>query len=337
MSCSLVVIVGQGSSRSSKRREIPDHHRRNVANHLLQTAASSVQQLLDFERQGHLCARAFLNPQELSSLEACVTEAAESQKLNAYRHRVAVLCPGVDPFSVTTIQEAQNIIRLKGTDELGFLQTFNLHQRSQAVREWTSHPRLCSTVAALLGVERVRLYQDCLFLKMPGFGETNWHSDLNMVPIDTNSFLTVWIPLRSLEKDDSSLHFASGSHRDFALPYWQSNEGMMNLQGRGYPINTYSKLALGDLTFHHGWTLHWAPGQPLGGTHRAAWTISYFADGARILCTKHARRKVQEEDAWSFQAWRKDIKEGQLARHPLLPAVFPDQEKILSGRRRFST
>lgn len=48
------------------------------------------------------------------------------------------------------------------------------------------------------------------------------------------------------------------------------------------------------------------------------------------------RRKVQEEDAWSFQAWRKDIKEGQLARHPLLPAVFPDQEKILSGRRRFS-
>lgn len=49
------------------------------------------------------------------------------------------------------------------------------------------------------------------------------------------------------------------------------------------------------------------------------------------------RRKVQEEDAWSFQAWRKDIKEGQLARHPLLPAVFPDQERILSGRRRFST
>jgi hypothetical protein len=44
---------------------------------------------------------------------------------------------------------------LQGTDELGFLQTFNLHQRSQAVREWTSHPRLCSTVAALLGVERV--------------------------------------------------------------------------------------------------------------------------------------------------------------------------------------
>lgn len=57
---------------------------------------------------------------------------------------------------------------------------------------------------------QVRLYQDCLFQKMPGFGVTNWHSDLNMVPLDTNSFLTVWIPLRSLAKTDSSLHFASG-------------------------------------------------------------------------------------------------------------------------------
>ena len=48
-------------------------------------------------------------------------------------------------------------------------------------------------------------------MKMPGFGVTNWHSDLNMVPIDTNSFVTVWIPLRALDSTDSSLHFASGS------------------------------------------------------------------------------------------------------------------------------
>jgi hypothetical protein len=57
---------------------------------------------------------------------------------------------------------------------------------------------------------QVRLYQDCLFQKMPGFGVTNWHSDLNMVPLDTNSFLSVWIPLRALDNADSSLHFASG-------------------------------------------------------------------------------------------------------------------------------
>ena len=42
-------------------------------------------------------------------------------------------------------------------------------------------------------------------------------------------------------------------------------------------------------TIHHGWTLHWAPEQPASQPARAAWTVSYFADGARILQTKHAR------------------------------------------------
>lgn len=170
---------------------------------------------------------------------------------------------------------------------------------------------------------QVRLYQDCLFQKMPGFGVTNWHSDLNMVPLDTNSFLTVWIPLRSLAKTDSSLHFASGSHRDFALAYWQNNQGMANLESRGYPVVDYPCMTLGDVSIHHGWTLHWAPGQPGTGPARAAWTVSYFADGAKVLATRHTRRKLQDEDGWSYQAWRKDLKEGQVARHPLLPVVYP--------------
>ena len=42
--------------------------------------------------------------------------------------------------------------------------------------------------AELLGADeeegdRVRLYQSCVFVKPPGFGETNWHSDANMVRI----------------------------------------------------------------------------------------------------------------------------------------------------------
>lgn len=51
--------------------------------------------------------------------------------------------------------------------------------------------RLARIAAELLGADenegdRVRLYQSCVFVKPPGFGETNWHSDANMVPLDTN-------------------------------------------------------------------------------------------------------------------------------------------------------
>lgn len=43
------------------------------------------------------------------------------------------------------------------------------------------------------------LLQDCVFLKEPGFAETNWHSDLRMAPLDTNDFITAWIPLRPVQ------------------------------------------------------------------------------------------------------------------------------------------
>ena len=72
-----------------------------------------------------------------------------------------------------------------------------------------------------------------------GFGETNWHSDANMVPLDTNRFVTLWLPLRPLREDDAALVFASGSHRDFALPYWHTLEGEFILifsNLRGYPV-----------------------------------------------------------------------------------------------------
>ena len=50
--------------------------------------------------------------------------------------------------------------------------------------------------------EHERIYvvdaQSTVFLKRPGDGPTHWHSDLNMVPIDTNQFVTIWIPLRPI-------------------------------------------------------------------------------------------------------------------------------------------
>ncbi len=77
--------------------------------------------------------------------------------------------------------------------------------------------------------------QDCVFLKEPGFSETNWHSDLRMAPFDTNSYITAWLPLRAIQggDDDSGLIFACGSHRDFALPFWHNLQGR-DLGDRGY-------------------------------------------------------------------------------------------------------
>ena len=118
-------------------------------------------------------------------------------------------------------------------------------------------------------------------LQEPGYSDTNWHSDLRMAPLDTNDFVTAWIPLRRIKvretcsaimhsnqnrsaalstilsnlkilsilfcilqaSQDSGLVFASGSHRDFALPFWHSTSlENMDLSARGYPISSLGKL-----------------------------------------------------------------------------------------------
>ena len=66
--------------------------------------------------------------------------------------------------------------------ELPFLQAFNCWRHFPEHFERLARcPRLAATAAQLLGVDRVRLYQDSLFLKRPGDGSTRWHSDLHMV------------------------------------------------------------------------------------------------------------------------------------------------------------
>jgi hypothetical protein len=84
------------------------------------------------------------------------------------------------------------------------------------------------------------------------------------------------------------LAFASGSHRDFALPYWHDEQGLAaGLGGRGYEVERYGPLALGDATWHAGWTLHSAPGQPTSQPARVALAASFFADGAKRLSTRY--------------------------------------------------
>jgi hypothetical protein len=90
-------------------------------------------------------------------------------------------------------------------------------------------------------------------------------------------------------------------------------------------------MEVGDVSWHHGWTLHCAGPQPEGTPPRVALAISFFADGARLV----PRRKktdpsvhlsmMHTEDAETFEGWRSSLKDGAIAAHPLLPIVWPSK------------
>jgi len=91
-------------------------------------------------------------------------------------------------------------------------------------------------------------------------------------------------------------------------------------------------MALGDVSFHHGWMVHSAAPQPPGTQPRRALTVSFFADGARLLpregsrlaAARHLKPGVlHSEDAESYGSWLRDLKGGARAVHEQLPLVWP--------------
>ena len=183
---------------------------------------------------------------------------------------------------------------------------------------------LWPVAAKLLGVNAVRLYQDSLYVKRPGDGPTAWHSDLTDAPFDTNDMITCWIPLQpvpSQEDGGSALSFASGSHRDFALPYW-SDPLETDLSERYEDrLVDYGSFDVGDCSWHHGWTLHSAPENNLSET-RLAYAISFIAEGTRLLQSEGHIRYPDNEDDAPYAAWINDLGWGGYAEHSLLPITW---------------
>lgn len=86
-------------------------------------------------------------------------------------------------------------------------------------------------------------------------------------------------------------------------------------------------MQLGDVSWHHGWTLHSAGSQPPGTPPRAALAVSYFADGAKLLARKTdpsiLKILLHDEDAESYMDWVKDVADGAVVSHDATPLVYP--------------
>eukprot|EP00741_Cyanophora_paradoxa_P024747 tig00000293_g23891.t1 len=276
--------------------------------------------VLEYERNGYALTRGLFDSDDVESLKPHLKRAFEAEELAAIKQKILVVA-GKKAYERAEREGnwRQALARIP-QEHVPFLQGFNLWRRHGAVRALAHSRRLASVAAQLLGARRVRLYQDSMFLKRPGDGPTNWHSDLTMAPFDTNDVVTAWIPLTPVPKPSeggTQLVYAARSHRDFALHFWHGAGG--DLSGR-YREFSYGALAIGDATWHHGWTLHYAPGNATKEA-RLSIAVTFLADGAKLL-PKSSRKRPEEEDASSYSDWIRDLKPGGFARHPLLPIVY---------------
>ena len=297
------------------------------------------ERILAFERQGHLKMAGLIAADALTRLQKAVDEAFDDSMLAAVVQKIRVL--GVDAGDKSFLAAGDELAKqgdvlaakkvlqewcAKRGCEVPFLQAFNLHDMESPagrdIRALATCPRLAQAAASLLGVEGVRLYQTSAFYKSPSHGETSWHTDLHTAPLDTNDMLTCWVALSHIASDDASpLLFATRSHRDFALAYWYTVEGMTSSSGRKYPLVSHAPLAPGDATFHHGWLIHGAPPNFSGRT-RKAFAMTFIADGSRRFRPRGRRQQHDGEDLESYAHWLKDVRPGAKIRHPAVPLVW---------------
>lgn len=264
---------------------------------------------------------------DLSSEYAISLEAVE-----AYRRDGHVVLRGVcSPAEVAACREAiagavrrlnQESRPMAERDTYGkaFLQTMNLWEEDEDVRRFTLAKRFAGIAAALMDVGRARLYHDQALFKEPGGGHTPWHQDQYYWPLDCRT-VTMWMPMVEATTEMGTMRFASGSQRDgyvAALAISDESDDFFEsyIREKGYPVAETGTLAVGDASFHNGWTLHAAGGNRTD-VSREAMTVIYLEDGATILKPDHASREAD------LARWFPGLKPGDPAASRLNPIVWP--------------
>lgn len=201
-----------------------------------------------------------------------------------------------------------------------FLQSFNLWRTDPLIEEFVLAPRFAAAAAALLGVDDVRLYHDQGLFKEPGGGRTPWHQDQFYWPLSTDRTVTVWIPLVDISDDVGSMTFVDGSHRMGDLRGREISDASdaefaALIDGRSLPTTTHGAMTVGDVTFHHGWTIHSAPPNPTDSM-RPVMTMIYLADGTRV-----AEAPLSDHEEFDRTMWLGGAEPGSVIDGPSNPLI----------------
>ena len=257
---------------------------------------------------------------------------------NGYIHLEGVLSDAVlgyyEPIISKITQEHDPAagVALEDKDLYGkaFIQLGNLWQHDAQVKELVFCKRLARLASELIGTPSVRLYHDQALYKEPSGGITPWHVDQQYWPMDSSKSVTAWIPLQSTPLAMGPLCFGRSSHlkhiaRDVKISD-ESERIITQTIKKEKIVEIQESYALGDVSFHSGWTLHRAGVNTTGQT-RKAHTVIYM-DGQMRL--KARRNQNQENDRVS---WCGDTADGAVIDGVLTPILYQADHSDLPLKR----
>lgn len=214
----------------------------------------------------------------------------------------------------------------RNTYQKAFIQVMNLWLHSEAAMEFIFNEKLAEIAARLMGVKGVRLYHDQALYKEPSGGFTPWHADQFYWPLETDKCVTAWIPLQDTPLEMGPLAFSKGSHkftfgRD--LPISDDSEKRIQeaLMAGNFPM-VEEPYALGDVSFHAGWTFHRA-GPNTTDKPRKVMTIIYMDIDMKL---KQPENDNQQAD---LDAWCPGAVPGEIINTRLNPVLYTENPELI--------
>ena len=201
---------------------------------------------------------------------------------------------------VITLNTLTKPMAERTTYERAFLQIMNLWREDTEVQEFVFSRRLAQIATDLMGVKGVRLYHDQALYKEPSGGITPWHADQFYWPLVSPKTITIWIPLQETPMEMGPLAFAEGSQnveigRDIAISDDSETVLSKALQAQNFPMND-TPFALGEVSFHAGWTFHRA-GPNVSDRPRKVMTMIYM-DKDQVVMAPRNRFQTADWATW---------------------------------------
>jgi ectoine hydroxylase-related dioxygenase (phytanoyl-CoA dioxygenase family) len=200
-----------------------------------------------------------------------------------------------------------------------FIQVHNLWTRSERTREFAFSRRLARIAAELMGTRGVRMWHDQALYKEPGGGFTPWHVDQQYWPMSSPHSITAWIPLQRVPLEMGPLCFGRGSHRkhigrDLEISA-ESEARIREAVKKEKIVEVQEPFALGDVSYHLGWTLHRA-GPNTTDTPRRVFTIIYMDTEMRLAEPKNKNQQLD------WETWTPSTQIGEVMDDPLNPILY---------------
>ena len=198
-----------------------------------------------------------------------------------------------------------------------FLQVMNLWTESETVREFVFGKRLARIAAELMGTTGVRIYHDQALYKEAGGGITPWHADQYYWPVSSDRMVTAWVPLQRTPREMGPLAFCATSHRfpiGRDLEISDQSEATLGEALQRF-VTDDGAFALGEVSFHSGWTFHRA-GPNTTGLPREVMTMIYMDEAMTLAAPKN---KDQVND---IARWCPGVEVGQSIASRLNPVLY---------------